>query len=60
MFRLLFLITDLYFLIPATFAQIFNPTVELVIPMGIPTEKAKAKIETHPVTTETKMSKCLI
>ena len=31
------LIIDLYFLIAAVITQIFNPTSELVIPIGIPT-----------------------
>ena len=39
-------------------AQIFNPTAELVIPTGTPTNQAKAEIETHPVTAETKIIKC--
>ena len=39
MFVLLF-----HFLIPAAIAQIFNPTAELVIPIGIPSKEAKAKI----------------
>ena len=59
-FFFLFLITDLYFLIPGTIAQIFNPIAELVIPIGIPTEEAKAEMETHPVITEAKIRKCLI
>ena len=32
----------LYFLIPAVATQSFNPTAELVIPIGIPTKEAKA------------------
>ena len=55
---LFFLIIDLYFLIPAVIAKNFNPTAELVIPIGIPTKEAKVKIETHPVTAEAKTSKC--
>ena len=47
---LFFLIIDLYFLISAIIAQIFNTFVELVIPIGIPTKEAKAKLQTHPVT----------
>ena len=39
-----FLVIDLYFLIAAVIAQIFNPTVELVIPVEIPTKEAKAEI----------------
>ena len=42
----LFLIIDLYLLIPAVFAQIFNPTAELIIPIGIPTKEAKAERKT--------------
>ena len=49
---LIFLITDLYFLVPAVITQIFNPVVELVIPIGITTKKAKAEMETHPVIAE--------
>ena len=59
-FLYFFLIIDLYFLIPAVIAQIFNSTAELAIPTGIPTNKAKAEIETHPVTVEAKISKCSI
>ena len=44
-----FLFIDLQFLVPAGTAQIFNPTAELVVPLGIPTNKAKAEMETHPV-----------
>ena len=48
-FFFFFLIIDLYFLIPAVITQIFNPIVELAIPIGIPTKEAKAEMETHPV-----------
>ena len=48
-----FLIIDLYFLIPAVIAKIFDPIAELVIP----TEVAKTEIEIHPVTVETKLRK---
>ena len=48
-FFLFFLIIDLYFLIPAVIAQIFNPISELVIPIGIPMKEAKAETETDPV-----------
>ena len=37
-----FLIIDLYFLITVDIAQIFNFTAETIIPIGIPTKKAKA------------------
>ena len=55
---LLFLIVDLYFLIPADVAQIFNPTTELAIAIGIPTNEPKAEIETDPVIAETKVKDC--
>ena len=50
----------LIFLIVAVIAQIFNPVVELVIPIGIPTKEAKAEIETHPAIAEPKIRKCSI
>ena len=56
MLLLLFFIIDLYFLIPALIAQIFNPTAELVIPTGTQTNEANAKIETQQVTFEVKIS----
>ena len=40
-----FLIIDLYFVIAAVIAQIFNPIAEIVIPTGIPTKEAKAEME---------------
>ena len=49
MLFLFFLIIDLYFLILAVIAQIFNPISELVIPIGIPMKEAKAETETDPV-----------
>ena len=49
------LIIDLYFLIPAVIAQIFNPIAELVIPIGIPAKEAKTEIEIHPVIVEAKI-----
>ena len=55
-----FLIFDLYFLIPATIAQIFNPTAELAIPTGISSKEAKAKTEANTVIAEAKIRKCLI
>ena len=55
-----FLIIDLYFLIPAAIAQIFNPIAELVILIGIPSKEAKAEIEILPVIAETKTRKCSI
>ena len=43
MFFFIFII-DLYFLIPAVIAQIFNPITELAIPIGIPSKEAKQEI----------------
>ena len=40
-----FLIIDLYFLIAAVIARIFNPIAELVIPIGIPTKEIKTEIQ---------------
>ena len=48
-FFLFFLIINIYFLIAAVITQIFTPIAELVIPIGIPTKEAKAKMKTHPV-----------
>ena len=39
-----FFIIDLYFLIRAAIAQIFIPTVQLVIPTGAQNDKANTKI----------------
>ena len=52
-FFFLFLIINLYLLIPVVITQIVNPIEDLVIPTGIPTKEAKSKIETHPVFVET-------
>ena len=38
--------------------KFLNQTAELAMPMGIPTKETKAEIESHPVTTEAKISKC--
>ena len=54
----LFLIIYLYFLIPAVIAHIFNPTAELAILIGTPTNEANADIDTQPLTAETKTRKC--
>ena len=54
LFSSFFLRIDLYFLIPAVIAQIFNPTAELP---GTPTNEANAEIETQSLTTETKTTK---
>ena len=52
----LFLFIDLYFLIPAVIAQVFNPVVELAVPLGILTNEPKEEMETHPVIVETTIS----
>ena len=57
---LIFLIIDLYLLIPAVIAQIFDPIAELVIPIEIWTKETKAEIETHPVIAGTKIRKCFV
>ena len=46
------------FLITAVLLQIFYPTTELAIPMGIPINEAKAEIETHLMIVETKTRNC--
>ena len=56
-FFFFFLIIDLYFLIQAVIAQIFNPIAELVIPIGIPTTEAEAEMKIHPVIVEITISK---
>ena len=57
-FFFFFLINDLEFLIPGVIAKIFNPIVELVISIGIPTIEAKTKTETNPVIVEAKIRNC--
>ena len=59
-FFFFFLIIDLYFLFPEAIAQIFNPTAELIIPIGISSKEAKAENEIHPVFAEAKTRKCSI
>ena len=54
------LIIDLYFLIAAVIAQIFNQIAELVIPIGTPTKEQKAEMEIHPVIIEPKIRNCSI
>ena len=61
-FFFFFLIIDLYFLIPAAIAQIFNPIAELLNPTGMQSSKsrskaAKTEIEIHQVIVESKMRK---
>ena len=49
------LIINLYLLNPEV--PFFNPIVELVIPMEMPSKEAKAEIEIHPITVEAKIRK---
>ena len=55
MLFLFFFTIDLYFLIPAITAQMFNPTAELIIPTGISTNEGNAEIETQPVTVKARI-----
>ena len=48
-------IIDYYFLITSAIAKNFNPTAELVIPIGIVSNKANAEIETEPISAEPKI-----
>ena len=56
----IFIFIDLYFLILAIIAQVFNPVTELVIPIGISTKEAEAEMETRPVVVKAKIRKCSI
>ena len=59
-FFFFFLIIDLYFLTAAFITQNFNPSEELLIPIAISANEAKAEMETHHVTAESKIRKCSI
>ena len=50
-----FLYIDLCLLISAITAQTFNSFAELVISIGIPSNKAKPEMEIDPVTIDTKI-----
>ena len=41
-------------------AQIFHSNAELMIPIGIPTKRAKSERETHPVIVEPRIRRCSI
>ena len=56
MFLFIFLTIDFYILIPAVIAQIFNPTAELIIPIGIATKEENTGLKTYPVIVEITMS----
>ena len=55
LFVFFFVMINLYFSFPAATAQIFNPTAELVIPIGVLTNEANAGIEIQPLTAEMKI-----
>ena len=57
-FYFFFLTIDLYFLIHEAIGQIFNPTAELVISIGIPRKETKTEIEIHREIVLAKMKKC--
>ena len=59
-FFLFFIFIDLCFLILAAIMQIFTPIAELVISLEIPTKKAKAEMETHPIIVENIINECSI
>ena len=59
-FFFFFLIIDLYFIIRAAIAQIFNHIPELLISIRIPSKEAEAEIEIHPVIVEAIIRKCYI
>ena len=40
-------------------AEMFNPNVELIIPMRMPANETNSEIETQPLTTEMTIRKCL-
>ena len=50
-------VIEFCFLMPEVTAQTFNLTAQLVILIELSTREAKAEIETHPLTAESKVSK---
>ena len=56
-YSLFFLTIDLYFLISAVTAQLFIPTAELAIPIGISIYEANEEIEIQLLTAEMKIRK---
>ena len=55
-----FISIDLYFLIVAVIAQMFNPIAEFVILIRMPIKEAKTETKIHPVTVETEIRQCSI
>ena len=60
MFLLFFLLITYTSLISRALAQIFNATMELVIPMRIPGKEEKAETEMQSVNAKAKIRKCSI
>ena len=59
-FFVFFLIIDLYFLIPAVTAKIWNPLVELVISIEKPIKEASIEIGIYPLIVEGKIGEHLL
>ena len=57
-FFLFILYNDSNFFTPAVITQIFSPTSELAMPIGIPTNEANEEIEIQTLAVETKISNC--
>ena len=57
-FLFFFVIIDLYLILPAVIALVFNPIAELIIPVGISTKETKQEIEINPVAAEAKTRTC--
>ena len=55
-----FLIIDIFFLIPAVIAQVFNLIAELVILIRVLSKEAKAEIEIHSAILEAEIRQCSI
>ena len=53
-FFLVFLLIDLYFLIPKIVAWIFNRTAELAIPAGAPTSETNVEMQCRNTTTDSR------
>ena len=51
-----FLIIDLYFLIPASTANILNPITEFAIPIGIAIKEENTEIEMYPMIVQPKIT----
>ena len=56
-FFFFFLIIGFYFLILPIIAKIFNPILELIMPLEISTKEAKAEMEIDTINAKTKVRK---